>query len=334
MNDTPEAVLLTPESIDAYFRAGVPTSHVLSAEPVCELLIDPTAETYELLTPAVGTEPDLMGMQRVRVDTLDLEDGPHFRLRIDSRDLRYEAYGLVISVVQAMRGGASFAAATGAALTNLRTILASRRRLSPDQQTGLLGELLLVRSLLNLHPEEDVIEWWLGPLAEQHDFAFPGADVEVKTTTAERRVHVIHGTGQLRPNPHRLLWLLSIQVTRAGGADGVSLTGLVEAVRGRLDSRREGFLEHLVAQGWRDTDADLYRDRYLLRSDPLAYLVDDDFPAITDERLALSVPHPDLVSAVTYRVDVTSRTPGRTGEAVDEFLDETGMAAAEGATDD
>jgi hypothetical protein len=214
----PELAQLTAESIDAYFRSGVPTTHRLSATPVCELLIDPSADTYELLTPAVGAEPDLTGMQRVTVDTLALEDGTYFRLRIDARDLRYEAYGLVISVVQAMRGGASFAAATGAALTNLRTILAARRRLSPDQQTGLLGELMLVRRLLDLHAEQDVIEWWLGPMAEQHDFAFPGVDVEVKTTTAERRIHVIHGTGQLRPNPHRPLWLLSIQVTRAGSS--------------------------------------------------------------------------------------------------------------------
>jgi hypothetical protein len=330
----PELAQLTAESIDAYFRSGVPTTHRLSATPVCELLIDPSADTYELLTPAVGAEPDLTGMQRVTVDTLALEDGTYFRLRIDARDLRYEAYGLVISVVQAMRGGASFAAATGAALTNLRTILAARRRLSPDQQTGLLGELMLVRRLLDLHAEQDVIEWWLGPMAEQHDFAFPGVDVEVKTTTAERRIHVIHGTGQLRPNPHRPLWLLSIQVTRAGGAEGVSLTGLVDAVRARLDTRREAFLQYLVGLGWRDNDSDLYRDRYLLRSDPLAYLVDEDFPAITDERLAVSVPHTDLVSAVTYRVDVTSRTPDQPGAPVDEFLEDTGVAGAEGRVDE
>jgi hypothetical protein len=314
---------LTPQSLDEYFAAGVPTTHVVAREPRCDLLIDPGAQVYELLTPAVGAEPDLRGMQSVSVDVLSLEDGPWYRLRIDARDLRYEAYGVVVSVVQAMRGGSSFAAATGAALTNLKTILTLRRRLSPDQQIGLLGELLVVRRLLTAYPEDDVIAWWLGPLAEQHDFAFPDADVEVKTTTAERRTHVIHGTGQLQPNPGRPLWLLSIQVTRAGGADGLSLTGLVDDVRDRLSARRGRFLEHLVGLGWRVGDADLYRDLYLLRTAPQAFLVDDDFPAITDTRLRATVPHTELVSAVTYRVDVTNRAPALPGGPLDLFLSHT-----------
>ena len=163
--DGTDAVLLTPESLDEYFAAGVPTTHLLSRDPRCELLIDPSPEVYELLTPAVGAEPDLTGMQRVSVDTVSQEDGAWFRLRIEASDLRHEAYGLVVAVVQAMRGGAPFAAATGAALTNLRSILAARRRLSPDQQLGLIGELLVVRRLLTVAVEADVLDWWLGPLA-------------------------------------------------------------------------------------------------------------------------------------------------------------------------
>lgn len=318
--DGTDIARLTPESLDEYFKAGVPTTHVLAVGPRCELLINPGAEVYELLTPVVGPEPEILGLQRVTVDTVALEDGPWYRLRIDAHDLRHEAYGLIVAIVQAMRGGASFAAATGAALSNLRAILSARRRLTPDQQIGLLGELLVVQRLLPAHGENDVVDWWLGPLAEQHDFAFPEYDVEVKTTTAERRVHVIHGTGQLQPNPGRPLWLLSIQITRAGGARGLSLTGLVDDVRGRLSARRERFLEHLVGLGWRDDDADLYQEQYLLRSAPLAYPVDEDFPALTEDRVAAVVPHPDLVSAISYRVDVTSRVPGAPGDPLDAFL--------------
>lgn len=311
---------LSPESLDEYFAAQVATTHLLSHEPRCELLIDPGAEVYELLTPVAGAEPEVVGLQRVAVDTIAQEDGHWFRLRIEAHGLRHEAYGLMVAVVQAMRGGASFAAATGAALTNLRSILAGRRKLSPDQQLGLIGELLVVRRLIAARSEAEAIDWWLGPLAEQHDLALPHYDVEIKTTTAERRSHVIHGTGQLQPNPGRALWLLSIQVTRAGGADGWSLTGLVDEVRTMLSAHRERFIEHLAGTGWRDSDAELYRDRYLLRSSPTAYLVDENFPALTPERLAAAVPNSDLVSAVSYRIDVTSRTPGITGGPLDEFL--------------
>jgi hypothetical protein len=316
---------LTPESLDTYFRSNVATVHLLSRHPRTELRIDPGAETYELATPAVGAEPELTGLQLVTVDTVDGEDGRWFRLRIAARDLRYEAYGFIVSIVQGMRGGASFAAATAAALTNLRSIIAARQRLSTEQQLGLIGELLVVQRLLGHEAETDVIDWWLGPLAEQHDFAFPTVDVEVKTTTSERRSHLISGTGQLRPNPGRPLWLVSIQLTRAGGADrGVSLGGLVGQVRTHLAARRARFLEYLVGVGWRDADEDLYRDRYLLRSRPAAYPVDDSFPAITPERLAAAVPNSDLVSGVSYRVDVSNRIPADPGAPIGVFLREHG----------
>lgn len=321
MADGSPIAQLTPQSLDEYFGSGIPTFHVVSREPLCELRIDPGAEIYEVFTPAAGASPDIVGLQRVSVDRVTGAEGEMFRLRIDARDLRYEAYGLVVAVVESMRGGASFAAATGAALAGFRAIIAGRRRLSTEQQLGLIGELLVVRNLLGVVGEVDLVEWWLGPLAEQHDFAFPGMDVEVKTTTSERRVHVISGVGQLQPNPGRALWLVSLQMTRAGGADGVSLAGLVDDVRNRLSARRERFLQHLVGLGWRDEDADLYRDRYLMRSRPLAYPVDDDFPAITARRLASSVPHPELVSALTYRVDVTNRLPGDPGAPLTAFLD-------------
>jgi len=315
---------LTPAAVDRYFESGVPTSHTLSRDPRCELYIDPRAGTFELCTPVDGAGPDLRGMQRVSVDTFSEGGEEWFRLRIEAQDIRYESYGLLVSVVESMRSGARFAAATAGALANLRAILAARHRISPEQQVGLIGELLVLRSLLVGHDEVDVIEWWIGPHVEQHDFAFPDIDAEVKTTTSERRAHVIHGTGQLRSNPGRELWLVSIQLTRAGGADGISLAQLVTDVRETLTVRRERFLEHLVGLGWRDVDADLYRDRFLLRSAPQAYLVDDDFPAITDERLAASVPHTDLVSDLVYRVDVSDREHGLTGSPIDQFLSTEG----------
>lgn len=325
MSDTDPIAQLTPDSLDQYFRSGVPTTHVLSDSPRCELGIDPGMDRFELRTPANGPEPDLAGMRRVSVETIDEPEGPWFVLRVDARDIRVEAYGLIVAIVQALRGGAPFATATVASLVHLKAILAARHGLSTEQQVGLLGELLVVRRLLSVRGEEETIDWWLGADAEQHDLAFPTIDVEVKTTTSEKREHVIHGAGQLEPNPGRPLWLLSIQITRAGGARGVSLAGLIKEISGALSTRRPRFVEHLTGLGWRDEDADMYRDRYLLRSNPQAYLVDDRFPAITGARLEAVVPSPELVSAVSYRVDVTSRAPSDPGEPLSAFLSDPGV---------
>src|SRR5690606_10708565 len=224
---------LTPESLERYFRAGVPTQHILCEEPDIRLRIEPGGERLVLRTPHDGTSPTVKGLRHVEIDVVDHEDGTWSLVRIHARDMHYEAYGLAVAVAEAMRGGASFAAATNAAMTNLRSLLASRARLSESQQLGLVGELLVLDVLLT-DAGTGALDWWLGHAAEQHDFAFPDFDVEVKTTVSERRRHMISGVDQLRPNPGRPLWLVSIQVTRAGGAEGFSLASLVGELRSRV----------------------------------------------------------------------------------------------------
>lgn len=206
-------------------------------------------------------------------------------------------------------------------MTNMKALLAAKPRISEEKQIGLVGELLLLRTLLDAYDEYTVVDWWLGPLAEEHDYAFPGFDAEVKTTLSESRTHVIHGVGQLDPNPGRALWLVSVQVTRAGGdPNGISLPGLIHDVRSRLTGTRGRFIELLGSEGWDDDDAGMYPTTYVLRTTPAAYLVDDDFPAVTKDRLRSSIPHSDLVSDVTYRVNVSGRTAGSPGAPLETFV--------------
>ncbi|AFA71241.1 hypothetical protein GPOL_c01680 [Gordonia polyisoprenivorans VH2] len=232
-----------------------------------------------------------------------------------------EAYGLMLSVAQAIQGGATFAAATSAAMTNMKALLAAKPHISEEKQIGLIGELLLLRNLMATYDEHAVIEWWLGPLAEERDYAFPAFDAEVKSTLGETRTHIINGAGQLEPSPGRPLWLVSIQMTRAGGdPDGFTLPLLIQQIREQLFATRERFLTYLTLQGWDDDDAPMYPTAYVFRTQPAAYLVDEDFPAVTLSRLYSVVPHSDLVSAVSYRVDVSSRTAGDPGEPLTAFV--------------
>lgn len=256
-------------------------------------------------------------------DLEDHDDGTTWAVfHVDARDMRFEAYGVAMSVAEALRGGASFAGAVNAAVENLRQLLAARTRLSEEQQRGLFGELLLLEHLLQEHGVT-ALSWWLGPEAEQHDFALPSFDMEVKTTTAERRRHAISGVDQLLPNPNRPLWLLSIQITRAGGAAGRSLAELVARVR-ELVPGDERLRRALQDTGWRDEDADLYTRRYILRSAPAAYEVDDDFPALTGERIRSVVPHADLISDIVYRIDVSDRRAGVPAPELESFIRKEG----------
>lgn len=315
---------LSQESLDEYFATGVPSQHLQCTAPEVILTIDPAAERFTLRTPTDGSVPDLRELRHVSVDVEDHEDGTTWSLvHIDTLEMRFGAYGVAMSVVDALRGGASFAGAVNAAVANLRTLLASRTRLSAEQQRGLLGELLLLEQLLQEHGST-ALEWWLGPAAEQHDFACPAYDLEVKTTSSERRRHTISGVDQLKPNPGRPLWLVSIQVTRAGGAEGRTLAELVARVRSLApgDDRLRSALQDV---GWRDEDADLYTRGHILRSMPRAYLVDDDFPAITSERIRSAVPQPDLISDIIYRVDVSDWEAGYPGPEIHSFLRSEGI---------
>lgn len=65
----------------------------------------------------------------------------------------HRAYGLMLAMAQALHGGAGFAAATAAAMTNMKTLLAAKPRLSEEKQIGLVGELLLFRTLLDSFDE-------------------------------------------------------------------------------------------------------------------------------------------------------------------------------------
>jgi hypothetical protein len=312
---------LSPDTLEKYFRSGTMTTHHVNDSPEVIITIDGPGQKISVLTPRNGMVLDTATLRRVTTG-IDNRNGDEWaRLTLDARGMYTEAYGLVISVVQAMRGGATFAAASSAAMTNMKVLLAAKPRISEEKQIGLFGELLLLRTLLDTFDEFTVLDWWLGPLAEERDYAFPAFDAEVKTTLGESRTHVIHGAGQLEPSPGRSLWLVSIQITRAGGdPKGIGLPGLVNEIRERLTATRDQFVSHLASEGWDDDDAAMYPTAYVLRMTPAAYLVDDDFPAVTPGRLRAMVPHSDLVSDVTYRVDVSGRTAGSPGDPLDAFV--------------
>jgi len=319
MTTTPEQ--LNPDTLETYFRSGTLTSHHVNESPEVIITIDSPGQKISVLTRRNGMVLDTATLRRVTTG-IDIRNGEEWaRLTLDARGMYAEAYGLVLSVVQAMRGGATFAAASSAAMTNMKALLAAKPRISEEKQIGLFGELLLLRALLDDFDEYSVVDWWLGPLAEERDYAFPAFDAEVKTTLGESRTHVIHGAGQLEPSPGRSLWLVSVQITRAGGdPNGMRLPALISEIRERLTGTRDRFVGHLASQGWDDDDAAMYPTAYVLRTTPAAYLVDDDFPAVTPGRLHSVVPHSDLVSDVTYRVDVSGRTAGSPGDPLGAFL--------------
>lgn len=297
---------LTAETLETYFGAGTVVPLNLSTSPDCTLRIDPPGERLELWTPATGPEPDVDALSRVSLSTEELDDGPWFVLTVDARGAHLEAYSLLAAVVDDIVSGRPFHVAVARSLTSFRGLLAGRGRLSEEITIGLIGELLVLEHLLGVAAEVIGVDAWVGPASEEHDFVLADLDAEVKTTLAERRRHIIGSEMQLQTSPARPLWLISIQLTRAGSAaGGFTLPDVVTRVRAGLTTTPDAVNAHLGALGWRDADADLYRERYMPRTPPRAYHVDDNFPAVTRTRLDAVVPQADLVGPVSYRIDVS-----------------------------
>lgn len=296
---------MEPAIVESYFRLGHPATFVLLDQPVATMTIDPIREEIRLETPALGSSPEVTAMERLSVKTVQRHDDTWFELRVDAADARYEAYAFVVSVVDHMRVGSSVLHAVSEATSSMKDLMRARRSLTDEKVAGLIGELLVFNHVLDELGEDAAIASWLGPLAEEHDFGLPDFDAEVKTTRGEGRVHLIGSEYQLQPSPERPLYLVSVQITRAGAAEeGFSLPDLVISTRERLTSHR-AFDPALERVGWRDVDADLYGTRYQLRSQPRGYLVDEDFPAVTSRLLDSVVPQRALVTSIAYRVDVS-----------------------------
>lgn len=316
---------LSPETVEEYFTGGVEAAFTLSQTLGASLEIDPPHQELRLISPALGGDPDVAAYERISVERINIvgRPGDWFRLTVDATRMHYEAYVLIISIVDRLESGASFRHAVSESLSGLKGLLSSRRRMTDEKEAGLIGELIMLRHVIERRGEDFGVAAWLGPLSEEHDFGFEAFDAEVKTTRSESRVHVIGTESQLQPAQGRPLYLISIQITLAGVSDdGFTLPELVESTRSTLDRTRRTFDSAIEGLGWSDADADLYRARFQVRSTPRALPVDDDFPAITAARLDAVVPQRTLVSSVSYRVDVTHLPFAAPPAPLDDFCEE------------
>lgn len=313
---------LSLEALNDYLDSGVSAVIALGTDSAHELRIDPRHRELVLTSPADGSFEDRGDLRNLAVDLDETSDPPRYILTVKVEDYPDAAASLTQTIVRSIQAGSSYAASLDRALEDFRALLRRKRRMSEAQETGLYGELLLLDQLIDAIGPRGAVESWVGPAAEEHDFVLTGYDLEVKTTTSEARKHVIHGPGQLLPRPRVPLWLLSIQVTRAGGAPGRSLTDLARSVLGRLGSQATRARKEMDSSGWREDDASLYTERRTLRTTARCYRVNAEFPAVTPDLLAVHIPNGSLISDLRYTIDVSGLPYGVPGDEIKGFAEE------------
>jgi hypothetical protein len=249
--------------------------------------------------------PDLAAYEHLSADVVRTGSRAWAELLIDDPDVFRRALPVVWRITDRIQlEQHSFARAVVDTLADFRELLESAAALSADREVGLFGELTVLRCLLSAADGTQAVAAWRGPNSDEHDFDLGNGDLEVKTTTSERRIHWIGSLSQLEPSPGRPLWVLSVQVT-TGLAESVSVSGLVGELRSRLaETDLDAFEKKLYAAGWRDNYSARPMRGFTLRSRPLLLPVNADFPALTLKRMAaVDVPLSRL-REISYSVDV------------------------------
>lgn len=268
----------------------------------------PAANRVTLLTQRRGPMPDLARWRNLRVEPrlLDGEDYYELRVHVTSPEIG-AAYALITDTADGIQlKGQDLATALRTGIARYEALLGHMAGLSQEQELGLLGELTALNRMLQA--DSSALAAWVGPAREEGDFVFDVGTIECKSTSSERRTHIIAGLGQLWPPEGTALYLLSQQFTRATSSTGVSLVMAVDQARMLVGQSINDLDSRLAQAGWRDEDASLYPTHWRLRTTPQLYLVDETFPRLTTKHLE-HVAHQERLSDITYRIDLTGLKP-------------------------
>jgi hypothetical protein len=137
--------------------------------------------------------------------------------------------------------------------------------LSPEAEIGLIGELTLLRAIIDAGvPAALAVESWVGPLNGIQDFELGNGALEVKATLSAAGFPAKFGSlDQLDDSTRQPLFVAGVRLRQTEG--GQNLHDVVEAIRLAIQggAGAESLLvERLLAAGYIDAHADLYRRRF------------------------------------------------------------------------
>jgi hypothetical protein len=297
------------DRLQDYLDAGVRAIVPIIGSPAAFLIVDPEKDRISVrVEDEDGVTVTPSSYRRISTRNIIAEGRRWSECSVDGFNVALEGYPVLCAVVDRMQNEAmNFDNAVVDAVASFRAVLQGIGQLSEQEEIGLVGELLVLSHLVSTRGDE-ALPSWRGFAAEEHDFDLGPEDLEVKTTTSERRRHWISSITQLQPTPNRPLWLLSIQLTGAApGVDGFGLGTLVESLRRKVvrPAARTLLENQLGLLGADETLASLYTRRFRLRTPPKAFEVSTAFPAITPTTLESAGLRVAAFPRVTYQVDLT-----------------------------
>ncbi|MFD5243516.1 PD-(D/E)XK motif protein [Amycolatopsis sp. NPDC058340] len=300
------------ETFDRYLASRAPYDLPVKGSPDAFIFIVPSKPEIGLRVKVdLDMEAPDTGLHNIVARIAVHDRTPFFEVAITSSALFRDAYPVLCSMADRIQiNGLSPSEALWATLDKMSTLLLAPDSLSREREVGLFGELLVLGGVIGSLGTAKAVEAWRGG-TEEHDFGLPAQDVEVKTTTGERRRHWIESLTQLERTGERPLWLVSHQLTTAGAGNGRTLSDLVDTIRSEIGSglARNDFERTLTDAGWHDDHRERLETRWTRRSASQAYPVIEGFPRLTESGLRNSGIQLTAIPEVRYRVDLTGLAP-------------------------
>lgn len=182
-------------------------------------------------------------------------------------------------------------------LDHWRRFLASKRTLGHEELMGLLGELSVLHSLLDLNPDrvEEVLEGWKGPHRGCVDFLYSTLHVEVKATKPDSSSVKISSIEQLEPPPAGIRKYLHVREVELFdpsdiGSGEMTASDFIDGFRKRLVDASDAlalFDACLNSIGCRNDEPQLRR-RFRFGA-ARSYEVNADFPGMRRSQLGVAV---------------------------------------------
>jgi len=252
--------------------------------------------------------PEPRQMKAIAIERGQRPDGRWWlRLSLHEPSLRTVFAGLSQDIIAFTRSGVNAETAPAAILGRVerwRALLeGDRGGLSASELRGLIGELLVLRSLLERYPLIEAVSSWNGPLGSPQDFILPdGLRIEVKTVRPDADAFRVNGLGQLDPGtaPMELrLFRLADATLEMEGA--MTAAAIIDSLREQLECEPlalNEFDSRLAAMRWHDHPR---HGEYAVRlAGAHRYRVADGFPRI----VAADVPVG--INDVSYLVELST----------------------------
>ena len=262
-----------------------------------------------------ASRPKLNGIEIIEPETRP-GDKAAFILALKQRDATEIFAQLCLDIISATVNSPTEAVALSTVIRRAwkwHSLLRSggSNRLSEAEQQGLIGELLMLRRLIDACGALEALSFWRGPLDEPKDFRIGVSAIEVKTLRGGRHSIEITSAHQLDPSglAHLILAVMHLAPAASSAAGAFSLDGLVADVRASLSavsSVAEQFEALLTAAGWSETED--YSTPFWLPLGTEYFSVTGDFPRIAASELALGI------DQVRYRLNLS----GCAANAIDD----------------